>query len=401
MLTKEHAIANYKQGALLPDRLLAGKHKQYLRYAEEMVGIYRQGTGKERKNLHAAVRKIFEHEPDCLPRRIDAFCKLLDDASEFKKDIPGKAANLRMKVFEMAAKYHPLVETKDRFFERNAAEVKVEIAEALGRPWDEIDDVLFADVTEYHRLATFNGFQEPRDLLAAYNVGQCQVALYRAIDITVWAASDFKTILRYAKLARLMHTIQRLENGELKFKFDGPASVLRQTRRYGVAMAKFLPSLLPCRQWRMTARIATRRKGYTLNFQLADRDRLRSNQELLDAFDSTLEENFAAKWGDGERDGWMLEREGDILYDGQKVFTPDFVLRHRDGRTVYMEIAGFWTPDYLRQKGETLRQFQDRDILLVVAEQIADKLPVLPIATIRYKSAILLNDVLEALKQFE
>jgi len=66
-----------------------------------------------------------------------------------------------------------------------------------------------------------------------------------------------------------------------------------------------------------------------------------------------------------------------------------------------MEIAGFWTPDYLRQKGETLRQFQDRDILLVVAEQIADKLPVLPIATIRYKSAILLNDVLEALKQFE
>jgi predicted nuclease of restriction endonuclease-like RecB superfamily len=401
MLTKELAIASYKNGSVFPDRLLSGKHKQYLEYAEQMVDIYRNGMGETRKDLHAAVRAIFQHEPDCPPRRIDAFCKLLDDASDFKKDIPGKAANLRMKVFEMAAQYHPLVETKDRLFDHGATGVKMEIAEALGCPWNEIEEDLFSDVTEYHRLAAVEGFFEPRDLLAAYNVAQCQVVLYKAVDMTVWASADFKIILRYAKLARLMHSIERLENGELKIRFDGPASLLRQTRRYGVAMAKFLPSLLACGQWRMWARISTRRKGYTLNLNLSDRDRLRGNQDLSEEFDSSLEENFTAKWGDGERDGWVLQREGDILFKGQKVFTPDFVLRHQGGAFVYMEIAGFWTPEYIRQKGETLRQFQDHNILLVVAEQIADKLPDLPIATIRYKSAIIMGDVLEALKTFE
>ena len=65
--------------------------------------------------------------------------------------------------------------------------------------------------------------------------------------MTVWASDDFKTILRYAKLARLMHTIVRTGEGRYRFRFDGPASVLRHTRRYGAAMARFLPALIACR----------------------------------------------------------------------------------------------------------------------------------------------------------
>ncbi len=105
----------------------------------------------------------------------------------------------------------------------------------------------------------------------------------------------------------------------------------------------------------MAARIATRKKGYTVNLELSNRDRLRSHQELLEEFDSTLEENFFLKWGNEARDGWMLEREGDILFEGQKVFFPDFALRHRGGQTVYLEIVGYWTPEYLRLKSDTLR----------------------------------------------
>ena len=37
-----------------------------------------------------------------------------------------------------------------------------------------------------------------------------------------------------------------------------------------------------------------------------------------------------------------------FLHRGQKVFVPDFVFRHSDGRTVLIEIVGFWTPEYLQ-----------------------------------------------------
>jgi predicted nuclease of restriction endonuclease-like RecB superfamily len=70
---------------------------------------------------------------------------------------------------------------------------------------------------------------------------QVQVALFDALQLTVWAMQDFKTILRYAKLARLLHTIRRERGGCYVIRFDRPASVLRSTRRYGIAMAKFLP----------------------------------------------------------------------------------------------------------------------------------------------------------------
>ncbi len=84
--------------------------------------------------------------------------------------IPGKAANLRLKVFGMAAKFHPLVETKDRLFDHSSIEVKEGIAAEIGRPWGEICDDLFADGMEYHRLIKFDGFKDPRGLLAGYNI---------------------------------------------------------------------------------------------------------------------------------------------------------------------------------------------------------------------------------------
>ncbi|MCK5055122.1 MAG: DUF790 family protein, partial [Candidatus Aminicenantes bacterium] len=95
MLTKEHAIADYRRGQVFPDRLDRKSHARYLRYAGQMLDVYRQGQGKTRRKLHRAVRLIFEKEPDCPSRRIDAFCKLLDDVSVYDRDRGNKAAALR------------------------------------------------------------------------------------------------------------------------------------------------------------------------------------------------------------------------------------------------------------------------------------------------------------------
>jgi hypothetical protein len=268
----------------------------------------------------------------------------------------------------------------------------------LGRPWEEIEGELFADVMEFHRLVEFTGYPDGAALLARYNVAQVQVALFDAVSMTVWCTEDFKEILRYAKLARLMHTIARGGDGTYCFRFDGPASVLRQTRRYGVAMARFLPALVACRGWRMHAVIRTRRRGFTLGLDLAASDGLHSHLPPPDEFDSLVEEAFAEKWGKEPREGWRLVREGEILHRGQKVFVPDFVLRHESGKSVLMEIVGFWTPEYLQAKLQTLQAFRDQPILLAVAESSGRMLPELGAQAIPFKTALAIKDVLERLQ---
>jgi predicted nuclease of restriction endonuclease-like RecB superfamily len=396
MLTRELAIADYENGRVFPDRLNRRSHAHYSAYAEQMLNVYRRGIGRTRQELHRAVRALFADEEDCTGRRIDAFCKLLDDVSIYGKGRRGEAAGLRRTVFRRAAPLHPLVRCPDRLFEHGEFAAKAAIAAELGVPWEEIDGQLFADVMECHRLKAFAGYPNGEALLARYNVAQVQAALFRAVEMTVWATDDLKTILRYAKLARLMHTIRRLGESRYELRFDGPASVLRATHRYGVAMAKFLPALVACRGWRMHAVLQMRRSGWMAGLDLSPEDRLNSHLPPPEEFDSRVEEVFARRWGE-KRDGWSLQREGAILHEGQKVFIPDFVLRHDDGRTVLLEIIGFWTPEYLRAKFQTLQTFRGHNILLAVADAVRRQVNDLPPGVISFKTVLRPIDVLKRL----
>lgn len=404
MLTRELAIADYESGQVIPDRLTQKRHSSYLKFAEQILTIYRRGTGKTRQQLHRAVHDLFRHELECPIRRIDAFCKLVDEKCQYDQDRKGEATKLRQVVFQLAAARHPLVSKADQLFESNELEVKGQISEKLGMPWDEIEGRLFSDVIQFHRLVSLNGFESANDLLARYNVAQCQAVLYDAVSMTIWAKDDFKSILRFAKLARLMHSIDRNPNGEYVFTMTGPASVLRQTRRYGVSMAKFLPGLLGCRDWRMQANIKHRKsKNWVNRFRLSSEDGLRSHVELKE-FDSKLEESFAKSWGEEPRDGWQLIREGDVLHVGQKVFVPDFTFCHQSGKRVLMEVIGFWTPEYLEAKRKTLELFRDDPVLLAVSNSI--DLSTLGIrlgssdekgGLLIYKTSIRINSVLKQL----
>lgn len=399
MLTREHGIAAYKDGRVVPDRLTTGRHGHYLAYAQAMLEVYRLGQGKTRRELHRQVAAIFAEEDDCPSRRIEAFCKLLDDVSTYARDPKGKAAKLRRKVFRLAAARHPLVREADRLFDHTEQETKDRIAAELETTWPEIEDDLFADVMEFHRLLDFAGYEDATALLSRYNVAQVQVALYQAAEMVIWAEQDFKTILRHAKLAGLLHRIRRTTAGSYEIRLDGPASLLRQTRRYGVAMARLIPKLLACRGWRMKARVLTPRRGFAVSLELSPEDGLRSHLASPEEFDSGVEEAFTGKWGDQPREGWRLIREGEVLHKGQKVFVPDFVFEHEDGRRVIMEVVGFWTEDYLREKVRTLREFREHHILLAVGEAGAKRISGLPAGTIFYKEALLLKDVLASLQQ--
>jgi len=397
MLTRELAIADYRQGQVFPDRLTQSKHAQYQGYAAEMLEIYRTGIGLTRKELHRSVRQLFAHEAECPPRRMDAFCKLLDEVSTYARDKPRKAAKLRQRVFRAAAKLHPLVRATDKWFEHDEEAAKKQVAEEIGLPWKTIDKLLFADLIEYHRLESFAGYDEPSKLLSRYNVAQSQAVLYDAASMTVLTTDDFKSVVRFAKLAGLMHTIEQLGENSYRFRFDGPTSLFGATHRYGVAMARFLPGLLSCRGWEMVAWLKPTRWEQRLQFKLNDRCGLKSPVAPPAEFDSEVEQRFFTQWNEEPRGEWRLERERRVLHSRQRVFVPDFEFVHSDGRKVLMEVVGFWTPEYLTHKIETLQMFQHERILLAVQESIASKLPTELGTVVPYKKSLRVCEVLDRL----
>lgn len=396
MLTSEHAIIEYRAGRAVPDRLTQNVHRHYLDHAEWMLAIYREGLGRQRRWLHRDIEAVLADEPGCPIRRIEAFCKLLDDASTFQSDPSGKSAKLRLEVFSRAARFHPLVREPDRLFEHEEEATKTRIAEDLGTPWDQIEQTLYADVMAFQTLEEFMGYANPGAFLSRYNVAQLQAALYRAERVTVTAGEDLKTIVRYAKFARLLHEIVRVGPSTYRITFTGPASVLRETRRYGVDFAKFLPALLACKGWTMEAVLQTPWKSHA-KLVVSAKDGFTSHLPPAQEFDSALEGSFAKKFGP-QRDGWQLIREGEILFDRQKTFVPDFTFRHEDGTEVLLEIIGFWTPEYLAAKRETLRQFRRHRMLLAVPESSLREGATLGEHILTYKTAIQLPPLLAALE---
>ena len=394
MLTSEQSIVAYEGNRAVPDRLVQKSHAHYVDHARAMIDLYRQAAGEQRDALHRAVESIFHDEPECPPKRIAAFCKLLDDASTYRE--APDAWKLRLRVFREAAQAHPLVQDADRLFETSEAKVKQDVAASLDRPWQQVEDELYADVLSCQRLEAFEGYQEPLDLLRAYNVAQLQAALYKAKRMTIRAQEDFRLILRHIKFAKLLHEITRERDGSYRIDVAGPASTLLPTRRYGVQLARLIPPLLTCRDWQMQAELQTP-WGRPAWLHLSDEDGFASHLARPEAYDSTVEAKFAEKFGD-YRDGWSLTREGTILHDKQKTFVPDFLFRHDDGTEVLLEIVGFWTPEYLEHKRQTLRRFAEHRILLAVPEA-SIKSGAASERLIPYKTALKLQPVLDALER--
>ncbi|MFM7057136.1 MAG: DUF790 family protein [Planctomycetota bacterium] len=402
MLTKQQSLAtaDYKRGLVLPDRLSRRTHAIYESLAERMLQVYQQGTGRRRRELHGDVRAVLEEDPACPLRRMEAFCKLLDDQAVYASAERRSAAALRREVFSEAARFHPLVERMDWLFENSAEDVRQQISQRLQREWQDISDSLYADVIEFHRLESFPGYPGPGELLSRYNVAQIQATLFSAISITIRAGADFKRILRAARLAQLMHTITVPEAGVWQIELTGPASVLRETRRYGVNFSRFLPALICCTDWTMEALMETRGLR-NLRLQLSSEEGLRSHLPPDDEFDSAVEAEFAAKWGEETRDGWRLKREAEILHAGQKTFIPDFVLEHDSGRRVLLEIVGFWTPEYLEQRSRTLEVFREVPILLAVPETTADRIATATRGrqVIAFRKTLQVKQVMDALQE--
>lgn len=401
MLTKDEAIFYWQGDRIEPDRLKTQTHAHYPFLAAQMLDIYQTGAGMMRSELWEAVRSVFHGEVDCPSRRIQAFCSLLDEKSDFGGRGGSDAARKRMRVFELAAARHPLVRASSSLLSHDENTVKAEISRQMGEAWEDIERELFSDVFELRRLRKFAGYASPEALLTRYNEAQLQACLYSATEVKIRTARDYRAIVMAAKRAMLMHETRKTPDGRMEFTFYGPAASLRVTRRYGVDIARIVPTLLACSEWEMEAPIQIRKWERLPILKVSSSHRYQSSRELQPAFDSKLEEDFSAAWAKAGQHKWRLERESDVLFRGQKAFFPDFTLVHDTGRRVYLEIAGFWTPEYLDAKCATLKDFSGESILLAVRGNAHERFNGLGFPVVTFRKSLSPEALIPALAAFE
>ncbi|MBI3030138.1 MAG: DUF790 family protein [Candidatus Rokubacteria bacterium] len=388
MLTKAHRVYRWiKPGSSISsDRL----ETDCLPPLERALGVYRRGRGRTLGEVRNAARQALE---GLRPDRVEAVVELLDQVADYEWPPARAQGERRVRLFEQAAREHPVLDPA-----RAGALLATALDPPPGAP-EEAVARLYADYPEFHRLRGFPPGYAAADLRADYDLAQAQALLYSALRVTVEARADFKHILQYARLSRLLWRVEPLSGGGYRLVFDGPTSLLRLTHAYGVDFARFLAALVQARGWSLAAGIALRKDRPSVTFALSDADGLRSRVPPPRLFDSRLEEALARKFG-AERRGWRLAREAAILDAGTGSLVPDFVFTHADGTRVVLEIAGYWTPEYLRAKLARLARVRGVNLLVAVPEGRALAPGALPEATLRFKGAITLADLLPRLEAF-
>jgi predicted nuclease of restriction endonuclease-like RecB superfamily len=327
------------------------------------------------------------------PDRAEAVINLLDDIATYEWPRGSMQAERRLRVFEAAASAHPVL----------GQEVRRSLLRAAFDPSStrhgESVALLYADYPEFHRLVAFPRDYSPEMLRRDYDLAQAQGLLYDAVRIEVEARSDFKHIVQYVHLSRLLYRIERVAGGGYRFVFDGPNSVLRRTHAYGVDFAKFLAALVQVRDWRMMAEVILLKNARPAMFALSSSDGLRSRIPPPRLFDSELEEAFARKFG-AVRNGWRIHREAMLLEAGARLVVPDFVFAHEDGTEVALEIVGYWTPEYLAEKLGKLATISGAKLIVAVRKQLALTAGTPLSGALLFNTSILLRDLMPRLEAF-
>jgi predicted nuclease of restriction endonuclease-like RecB superfamily len=341
--------------------------KDNLEVAANLIESYKNHVGEKKKVLKALVNDLentgYEY------RFVRALALLLDRKSVFTCNSRINPVDLRRKIFQ-ASEMLGLATTptkRQRIVEAVASEM-------LLSP-ENFEEYLYGDLDDELILQNFTA-PMAHELLEQYNLSLSQTLLFDATELRFTASGNWQTLFYSVKKLGLIYEVYR-DNG-LWVKIDGPASLFKLTKRYGVSIAKLLPIIVANPEWIVTAKILWRYSNEICNFKIESQKHSslfkKPNLSLL-TYDSAAEKSFALQF-QAVKSSWILKREPEPVPAGNQVIIPDFSLERGEVK-IYLEIVGFWTEEYLLRKAEKLKKVEAKMLLLVDEALACEKLAAL------------------------
>lgn len=373
--------------------------------AQELITCLQQHLHQPQGKLDEVLAEIEGDKPDFKLWRGLAHI-LKTSYATFEVVSPLEPQLLRQRVFTAASLVTPSPQGAIAVLENLATTLSEELQRPVFPP--EISQGLYADLPANRLLTEFTA-PTPDQLIHRYNLSQVQGIFYKASEIKIHAhrndPGEYKLLFRYLKLFRLMAYIEGDADHGFTITIDGPTSLFKETRRYGIDFAKLIPALLHVTKWDLTATLQWKddftkklRKG---RFILNDRCGLVTHYPPGKPYDSMLEASFADNWSKLKTD-WQLEREVDLIPIPGSVMIPDFRLVHPDGRSYLLEIVGYWRSTYLQKKFAQVRKAECSNLILAISERLnlekaGIKIDQVPAKIIWFKDKLSPKEVLKIL----
>ncbi|RUM34356.1 MAG: translation initiation factor IF-2 [Archaeoglobus sp.] len=353
MLPKELLNVKKLRGKIYPkfadsdDKLLAEKIIEIFKsglgkkYGEVMTALKRLENADNYKKLRGFVRVLETH---CVERA----CSFADTDLEPYK--------VRLFLFERG--FVTSKSERDRIISYAAKYFNVDP--------DDVEKAMYADREEELIISKVDEI-DANKLIKMYNLSLLQTALFNSTTMKFEVEGNYKYVFRAIKFLGLMYDI--LKAGKMtEVEVIGPASTVKMTKKYGTSMAKLLPYIISAEKWKIDAKILEGDRLYELKVD-SSLKHMFPEFKLGDTYDSSLEEEFYRRM---RNLGYLVEREPGVIDAGGKAFVPDFaVWREGWSDKVYIEIAGFWTENYIKRKIEKVKN-SGVPLIVVAREEFGD-----------------------------
>jgi hypothetical protein len=239
------------------------------------------------------------------------------------------------------------------------------VAASLSVSLEDLQESLFADLPGERIVAARAQPLSAVELALRCNLAIVQEMLFRAAIVRVEVEGNARVLVRYAKWRGLICTVaERPGSTSASVEISGPFALFRNTRLYGRALGELVPLLAWCPRFRLQAECVF--QGRRLTLQLGVGDPIFPSSAPR-RYDSLLEERFAREFR-RLAPAWDVIREPEPVVAADTLIFPDFALQHRSDptRRWLLEIAGFWTPDYVTRKLALYRSARLPSLILCI-----------------------------------
>lgn len=392
MLTADLVRATAKSGVLKPS-FVDFATPRIAERAGEILSAVRAAEGHRRKDIEEELEGILG---DAIDRKLFAgLAKVAFDACEFEVRSPVEPRELRRLVWLESARCGPLAAVAIEGGSPTVERVYASVASALGADAAGLPDAMFADRPDEQRLSACK-LDQPEELVNRYNLGLVQALLFSAhhldIELSTPTPARARQLFRAIKFHQLLFAVTPVDAG-YRIRLDGPASLFAQSSRYGLALAKFLPTLLlQPGPWSLRAEVAWGR--FRPSMLLSHESGLRGRAPDHGGFETREAEWFAERFVALES-GWKLDRDAQPLLQGpDSVVVPDFSFR-KEGRVAHLEILGFWRKASVERRLELLKSVGPKNLIVAVSKRYAtEKDGELPPAIVPFAEVIPAKEVL-------
>lgn len=347
MLPKSLLTVRRRGSEITPQYADLSHHREL---ADKILQIFKESVGKKYALLSRRLEQLENHKTYKIVRGL---AELVERRCKFEVKAPLPPEDVRSELFRRGF----VTSRKEK------REVIEKVAEKFNVTPKEVERSFWADLEKKKVLNEVN-LLPPKKLLKTYNFSLTQTLLFDATSLYFRVSSNYQEIFRQIKFLGLMYKIEE-SNGRLHVQVTGPSAIIRKTRKYGTRMANLLPVIFKAKQWWIQAEIERKVGGepriYTFKLDSSKR-KLFGVEPVEERFDSLVEKNFARKLR--VANDWQVKREPNILKAGKEVMIPDFLLE-KGPMKKYVEIVGFWTPEYLSSKLKKLEEI-DREMLLLI-----------------------------------